>query len=98
MADSPKNPRISVVFFCSNVSGVRGKRLSIRVFRLVTSEFFSVLERHRRSAYEQCEATDYYEAKTDLTTFSTDYGEYGPVEACDFFCHISLLLILDTGW
>ena len=53
LADSLKNTRISVfLFFLSNVSGVQAKRLSIQVFRLVTSEFFSVSEIHRRSAYE----------------------------------------------
>ena len=51
-ADSPKNTRISVVlFFLSNVSGVRGKRLGIQVFGLVNSEFLSLLEGHRRCAY-----------------------------------------------
>ena len=53
MADSPKNTRISVVVFLSNVAGVRGKRLSIEVFRLVTSDFFSVSEGHRHSSYEK---------------------------------------------
>ena len=39
-------------FFLSHVAGVQAKRLSIEVFRLVTSEFLSLLEGHRRSAYE----------------------------------------------
>ena len=34
-----KIPEFLFLFFQSNVSGVRGKRLSIEVFRLVTSEF-----------------------------------------------------------
>ena len=35
----PKKTRISFSFFVCNVAGVRGKRLSIQVYRLVTSEF-----------------------------------------------------------
>ena len=41
------------LFFQSNVSGVLVKSLRIKVLRLVTSEFYSILEGHRRSAYEK---------------------------------------------
>ena len=48
----PKILEFQFFFFLSHVAGVQGKHLSIEVFRLVTSDFFSVSERHRRSAYE----------------------------------------------
>ena len=50
----PKILEFQFSFFWSHVGCVRGERLSIEVFRLVTSEFLSVSERHRRSAYELC--------------------------------------------
>ena len=48
----PKILEFLFLFFLSHVAGVRGKRLSIEVFRLVTSELLFLLEGHRRSAYE----------------------------------------------
>ena len=48
----PKILEFQFSFFWSHVAGVQAKRLCIEVFRLVTSEFLSLSEGHRRSAYE----------------------------------------------
>ena len=48
----PKILEFQFFLFLSKVAGIRGKRLSIQVSRLVTSEFLSLSEGHRRSAYE----------------------------------------------